>query len=330
MIFPIMLFENHLIPSSMHFLDANVTILKDLGYKKFLFELDKETRPEDMKRQLSFLYTGGGAGLMQGHIRYMLSLWEKLDRHDIKYEFIDPESEKNALRHNIPLKDFHSGVRGAVEIKKAQILRQQATDERDEYIARKLISDSEYYKGGVVYTTGFMHTNLLVLLEKHRQSYFRFVTLTSSRIEEKVSAQVYDPDMQKWLCFRNPLKRLNHFKTSVVKYFDLDTSPSFELIAASCQFTQRTKIDPSPYIGRFFEEATKRSWDFFMDESSVLTASTVTSLEEERNLAAKLTKQFPSLFFFEETKREHVVISVSGLNLPESCESLSAVFRIKA
>ena len=88
-------------------------------------------------------------------------------------------------------------------------------------------------------------------------------------------------------------------------------------------------IDPKPYIGRRFEQVTKKLWDFFMDELSIVTARVVTLLTEGRRLSAELTKQFPALLLSKELTADQMVISAHGLNLAENSERLSAVLKAK-
>lgn len=327
-IHPLVLYENHAIPSCIQFLIANLSLLAGLGYKKFLFEFDQVQKPEDMKKQLYTLCRINDGNLQRAYFKYLLNLWEKLESQGLEYGFVDPESgEESALRNMELGRANASGDQN--RIKKLMTMMQLNTDNRDEYITKRVIAESEYYNGGVVYITGFMHTRILALLEEYRSSYFRFLVFNSKRIERDVCTQLVDLDHEKWVSLGNPVKRLAHFQSPVVQYWDLDTSPSFELVAASGQFTQCTKIDPKPYIGKGFEEVTKKLWDFFMDELSILTARVVTSVAEGRRLSTELTKQLPSLLLSEEITGDQMVISAHGLNLPENGKRLSAVLKAK-
>ena len=93
-IYPLVLYENHVIPSCIQFLTENLSKLADLGYKKFLFELDQSQSPEDRKKQFQLLCLINDGNLQRAQIKCVLSLWEKLESHGLEYGFVDPQSRE--------------------------------------------------------------------------------------------------------------------------------------------------------------------------------------------------------------------------------------------
>ena len=321
--FPLVLLDHHLLPTQMNFLLKNLSSLKALGYKKVLLEINQELSPAAMKAQIQRIQQLQPMDI-SNTFSNLLKLLNLLEAEKIDYEFIDPQTqtEAHALSQRLQ-KAFSSGSEKMI----SQLMQEQqnVTNARDEIMSKKVIEAAKMLDGGVIFLTGYMHKRGINLFEKYQTNYFRYLVLTSSRLESNLP--LFNPDNRVWLQLKNDVERARFYQTDAVRFFNMDENPSFELIESVCQLSQTYHCEEAPLLGQYFSKATKQPFSFHLDEHAVLHATTHIPNEELANFSRKLNQQFPKLRFFKEKQDAHTQISVMGLNLPENQDMLTQEFR---
>jgi hypothetical protein len=318
--FPIVILENYLIPSARIFIAKNAKTLKELGYKKFLFEMNSELSPKDLIKQLTFLCTN--TKLKQSPVYdssvSLLNMLNALEYNKIEYEFIDPETQKEALQQISDLKKesaLNNGNNNALNHREA------TTKQRDVIMSSIIIKQAKQYNGGVFFLGGYNHNNLVHLLESNQSNYYRYAILSNSEENNKAKEMIHPNDFAMWSGFEHADNRLDYYKTDIC-YFDMKNPISFELIESICHLTKQNPCE-KPHIDRYLSEELGHSYDFTSDEFYVVNATlSMESQQKAKEQANLIKKTFPKLTFFMKNEGEKCSLIIPGTNLSEQRDNI--------
>jgi hypothetical protein len=316
--YPLVILEHHFTTGPRKFITENAHILKKMGYTKFLIELNSEIPPEVVKQQLRMILSNPAASAYHISSKALLDMLTALEKNHIPYEFIDPETQEEANKQNIKLKQ--AAIKG--NLTEAMAYRQQLTDARDDIMAPKLIKESALNNGGVVFLVGFCHKNLVKLLELERSNYFRYAMFVDSS-KDQISYNS-STENSNWNAMPDEDFRTQFYNANI-RFIDLATKPSFELIEAECKLMSY-KVCDKPAVGEYLSKATKQEYNFTIDDHFVVTASTSIEKKKLQETVVRIKKDFPGLRFFTEQRDAQTFLNIPGINLPENNACLKEGF----
>ena len=314
---PLIIFENHLAVGGRAFIAKNVRALKEMGYTKFLLEMNKECSHEQCKKQLRDILSQSEVAIsMRLSCQALLDMLLALEKHNIPYEFIDPETQAKA--HQINMKLQSAAMLGDASSVIAE--RQRMVKHRDEEMSVDIIADAKIHLGGVIFLGGFAHTHLIKKLEADRKDYYRFAIFTDSTQDQSLAM----PRESAWANIPHAAFRAQYYQAEV-KFFDLASHLSFEMIEAICQLTTRHSCDTS-IIGEYLHQATRQSYNIVNDSHHVVTAIASGEEKQLEETVGRIKKYFPKLQFFVDGKGANTHLTIPGINLPENRDILKDGF----
>lgn len=304
---PFILFENHVSASTRQFIADNAAALKALGYKKFLFEMNSEISPAQIKQQFRLIVSNPRSAFLAASSQAGLNMLEALEKNGIAYEFIDPETQADALQQNLKLM-----VSRDLEARKRHVKT------RDDKMAATISKQAELHDGGIFFIGGFQHNSLINLLDTCRTDYYRYALFTNSN--EKLQS-----DFSEGKSIESESNRKEFYGVDVA-YFDMSLKPSFEMIAAEAKLTSDAKCS-APLVGEYLQEALKQPCEFTCDTQHVVSAVLTVNNERVNEVTNSLRSNFKGLNFFMRTQEAGSRISIPGINLPENSTALKDGFR---
>lgn len=325
----LVILENHSSTAAKEFIINNAVNLKNLGYKKILFEVPKEHTPTSYKSQLQSCVIegerkpGSPEAMMMVHAKPMLELLNTLDRNQISYEFIDPQTESG--NQNMIMKAMKKLQQGLSidDMKKQLAANNEANAKiRDKEMSVKVIQDDKEHNGAVIFLGGFMHKELVGFL-KNDSSDYRSVIFDDS--QKKYPVRDAQAESHKLWSQLADSKFRNQFYGTKVSFFDLATKPTFEIIEAISQLTS-LKFCPESTVGNYLNQSTNREFECVIDEHYVVSASAQVDNEKVQSVVNKIEKNFPGLRFFNEKNLTSTLITIPGINLPENHDLLAEGF----
>jgi len=318
----LILLEEHLGTGAKLFIVNHAAALKALGYSKFLLEMNHEISPAQMKQEIQYITQNAPDTLMYRSIKVMGQMLHALEQHGISYEFVDPETRKEAEQHTVKLKAAYAS--GSTEqVRRITEATNVKTKRRDEQISKSVLQQTKAHKGGVIYLGGFLHQSLVHTLEQSTYDY-RFVMFADSR-EEYEPPGMSRPDLSRWSEFYNEMARKNFYQADVT-FFNMayEHHLSFEMIAAACDLTESRALaeDEQPGVARAFDRLMP-FYDYRVDEQCVVTASKRVD-KPEAAVRAFVKAGLGLRFFMTSLPDGTTQVNVPGLNLKESRGSIAA------
>jgi hypothetical protein len=319
---PLVILENHQNSAAKEFIINNVSQLKEFGYKKILIEASKEYSADNYKAQLrdccKEAEINPSLSPLKLHAKPMLEMLETLDKYQILYEFIDPQSEdsNNEMLTRFFQKYKSGGYRSEEELKRevtAEAARQAQI--RDKEMSATTMKQAKQFDGGVIFLGGFMHKDLVSSLRKEALD-FRFAIFNNS-LENREFYQ--NEVMQAWIELPNDNFR-QRFYSARVNYFDLQAKPSFEQIKEVCGLRNE------PTVVSYLRLATHQEYSYHMDSDYVVSATTQIAPEKLTQVTDKLKAVFPGLNFFTHPGANTTALTIPGVNLPENHDVLASGF----
>ena len=319
---PFIILDNHASVASKQFIIDNIITLKTLGYKKVLIEMNREVTTKAFKQQLKIALQGPANHPFFQASKELLRMIISLEVHGISYEFIDPETQTEAMRIGRLIQDATTATTNKeAKFAKAMAYREECSVRRDQHMAPKTIEQSKIYDGGVIVIIGYMHTHFVRMLELKQPNTYRYAMFSNDTIDAAALSQLNSSTNIGWSEMPDKLYRDN-FYTARVKFFELSKKPSFEMIEAECELTARKMLD-RPIIGTYLNHATGQSFDYALDKHDVLTATAHMTKEQSKATEKLIKKEFPKLRFFTEQVNEQHVLTIPGINLPENSDCLT-------
>ena len=314
---PIILLENHLRPYARRFVADHVVSLKKLGYTKFLLEMNSEISKDRFKSESQQILERIDCPKESSeYLSYkaMVDLIAALEKNQIPYDFIDPETRSEAERWNLLLRSVKTDTERAIGI----LARRRATECRDLKMAQIIKKEADLNEGGIIVLIGYAHSTLLHLLKEFDKKH-----IYSPIILNDTSVCGYDH----WLSLQHKEKREQFYKTHV-HFIDMYESPSFDMIEKRCELLDHKSCRQVPLIGEYFNRVMERAFTYSIDETYALSASAeVTTATDALAITAKMSARCPGLRFFERSEAGKIRFDVPGLNLPENREKLETTFR---
>lgn len=185
---PLIIFESHMSAASREFVAQNAASLRKMGYTKFLLEMNSEISPALLKLQINAILRNPKASVHHTSSKALLDMLVNLEKNDISYEFIDPETQEEASQINMELQS--SERLGATQLARVVAKRQQLTNQRDEVMSTIIIEQTKRYHGGVIFFGGFSHKHLVKQLELSQSNFYRYALFANSSKDKKSLSDV--------------------------------------------------------------------------------------------------------------------------------------------
>ncbi len=235
---PILFLENHNQSGTRRFIADNIPALKKLGYTKFLLEMNREISPAELKQQcndlLSSLIVPKSSSTYLA-IKALTDLLIVLEEQGISYDFIDPETQAEALA----IAQAFSAAKVDSERKRLEAVRKKATLRRDKEMAQIIKREAEVYEGGIFFLGGFEHTTLvqeLKQIDPNRQ-YSPVVCINRDESTPTISPGGIDMSFDCWMNLQNEAYR-EEFYGSKVHLINMAEKPSLEACSRIYEFIE--------------------------------------------------------------------------------------------
>ncbi len=325
---PLVILEQYFITGSKSFVAKHIKELKELGYSKFLFEMNSELTKNQVKRDLQGLLNKfPSTSPMHRGSSALLNLINALEQHGLDYEFIDPETREQAQR-NVEIQQAVFSSKDDVAIRRMHQATEENTARRDKIMAEKVLQETKAHHGGVICMTAFLHQPLVQAL--HQSQYdFRFALFTDST-EDTEDPNFNMIDMNVWKSFYDGKTKMAYYKCDVT-FFDMayDNSLSFEMVASACGLTETRALaqDKLPEVGKAFDSLLP-GCQYRVDEQQVVSASKrVSSMQDT---VTCFVKAGLGIRFFATPNQDGTTqITVPGINLEDSRDSIDRASRAK-
>ncbi len=311
---PLIILDSHVSVGSKQFMIENIERLKEMGYKKVLIEMCREISPEAFKQHLKLAIKTPSDDPLFKATKELYRMIMSLERHHIPYEFIDPETQIEALKIDAMIKE--AAKSGSVS--QAMAYREERTVARDQIMAPETIRQTKQHEGGVIVLIGYLHTHFVRALELKQPKTYRFVIFSNNSIDAAALRKIHPIGKMGWVEMAGEIFR-DQFYVGKVNYFDLSLKPSFEMIKAECKLTNTIE---TPLIGEYFNSATGQAFHYELDDDFVLTAKATMTKGPLEATVKCIEKEFPSLRFFTVKTEKQTMLTIPGINLPENMDSL--------
>lgn len=314
---PLILLEQHAGTGARSFISEHAAELKALGYSKFLLEMNSELSHNQVKQELQMiLKIYAPDTMLHRSTKAMYEMLMALEKNNIPYAFIDPETRDQATQNTARLKEaYYSNLSSKLQLAREE--QKQNTKSRDQKIIKSILQQTAEHEGGVIYMGGFMHVHMVHELEQSKHDY-RFAMFANSHEENPVSG-VIDSDTEIWAKLYSADFRHKYFQTNVL-FFNMayDNRLSFEAIEAACQLTEQRilKEDELPQVARDFEQLMPGQ-TYSVDKHHVVTASKQ-FCHPEAAVEAFVRAGLGFRFFMTKEQNGTTRVDVPGLNLKEN------------
>lgn len=317
---PLIILDSHVSVASKQFMTENIQLLKNMGYKKVLIEMNREVSPEAFKQQLKAALNAPSDHPLFKSSKELLRMIISLEQHNIPYEFIDPETPLEAGKIDKMIQDAAK----TGDTSHAMAYRDERTIARDQIMAPETIRQTKLHEGGIIVLIGYQHTHFVRALELKQPKAYRFAIFLNNSIDAAALSRIHPTAKKEWVDMADETFR-DQFYSAKVSYFDMGLKPSFEMIKAKCRLTN-TISNETPLIGDYLNRATGQAFNYELDDDFVLTAkATMTTAPLEATLQC-IKKEFPTLRFFTEKTEKQTVLTIPGVNLPENMDCLKNGF----
>jgi len=325
---PILLLENHAQSGARRFVADHIVSLKRLGYTKVLFEMNSEISPASFKKQCSDALSIPGlpkTSRIYLSSKALMDMIIALEKNHIPYDFIDPETQAEAVRIN----GLIHAAQTASAREHVRIERRLATQRRDITMAQIIKHEIALNKGGVIFLCGFEHVTLLQELKRiDPNCMYRPTIFTDTRENVPLLAPgMRDDELDRWISLEDKLTR-DRFYGADVRFFDMAEAPSFDALERGCELSDYKPCREIPTVGRYFNTAMQLPFIYTTDEAYVLSASIeVDNPADEEATRTKILKTFPGLSFFSRQDHGKASLHIPGRNLPENHAVLEETFK---
>ena len=325
---PIILLENHAQSGARRFVADHIVSLKRLGYTKLLFEMNSEISPASFKKQCSdALLIPGLSKTSRIYLssKALMDMITALEENHIPYEFIDPETQAEAIRINGLLR----AARTEATREQVRIERRLATQRRDLTMAQIIKREVALNEGGVIFLGGFQHVTLLQELKRiDPDGMYRPTIFTDTRENVPILAPgMRDGELDRWISIHDKPTR-DRFYNADVHFFDMAKATSFDDLERRVELSDYKPCREIPTVGQYFNTTMQLPFTYTVDEAYVLSASieVVTSADEEAT-RTKISKTFPGLSFFSSQVGGKTALNIPGLNMLENRAVLEETFK---
>lgn len=321
---PFIILQQYLGTGAPNFISEHAHELKSLGYSKFLWEMNSDVSYKQLKQQLlSLLRLLDPESLMHKSHKATLAMLSALEKNGITCEFIDPETQAEAI---IPMHKLENAyLSGSItKIQKATNDILDNTKKRDQKMLPIILQEAASHQGGIIYLGGFMHTHLVQELAKSTCDY-RFAMFADSR-EEYNEPGTLNPDAAQWVKLYDAETRRDFYQTNVC-FFNMasDRHLSFEMMEAVCKLTEQRALteEELPQVARDFERLMP-GYQYLVDEHHVVTASK--SYPHPQAAKASLVGAKIGIRFFMTKDHDGVTrVDAPGINLKENSTIIKAL-----
>ncbi len=322
MLRPIVFLEHYFDSASREWIAHHANLLKELGYNKFLLEMNAEVSVEDFIIQNK---TALKNPTLPPHIKKaciaMEDMLNALQKADIEIEFIDPQSQKEATQLELNLKQAPT-----LEARQQAVMQLNQTKiDRDIFMAEKFTTKAGIHEGGVFALCGFAHKQLL-----HNINGLTLGSaLNSCYVILSQAAQIFAHDFSEestiWKSMPNASFREEFYNTDV-NIIENPLQTSFGFVEHALALSERTKVTQS-VIGESFDAAVGKKLAYELDKNATLSGTLNCDTQQDLDSVATTIKQkFPGLYF--QKGRSPLSLEVIGLNLPENVTRLQKGFGI--